>query len=229
MKNIPAAVGAAVAAVSMLLLVFTQSDLRAAEERNETLLGERSELASELDRVEDLRAAAEAAVGEAQRATVTLEAQLEDVTADRDRLVRLAAATEQRVEDLEVELAQALPAADGLTLAQQDRIWFAVFGALTPGANLDTARSVLQCESGGTANPHTVVSRTVDVGRAQINKAAHAGKVSARWPSLSFEEAMGDPARNAVMAAVIYNDAGSWAPWACWWIGQGRPVPWKVG
>lgn len=199
------------------------------EAEDATALAER--YANTLERKEHQLREVEALHADALANIQDLEAEsarVAELAADEaDELARLAAGQEQRIEDLEVEVAQLSPGPTGLTLSQQDEIWYAVFSTLAPSANLSTTAAVLQCESGGVPNPHTVRSSTGDVGRAQINQAAHGGKVSARWPSLSFDDAMGDPARNAVMAAVVYNDAGGWSPWACWYIINGRSVPWQ--
>lgn len=219
---------AVVACVAFIVFSFVsyEQQLDEAHRTNQAAVAERDEARSLTQRTGVQLDDARRTISEQRTQIEQLNDETESQAHDIAEAQRFARADAARINDLEVQVEQLLPQDDGLNLAQQDRIWWTIFATLAPTADPNIGRAVLQCESGGVANPHTVVSPTNDVGRAQINKAAHAGKVAARWPSLSFEAAMGDPARNAVMAAVVYNDAGSWAPWACYWITTGRPVPW---
>lgn len=100
------------------------------------------------------------------------------------------------------------------TESEAQAAWDAGY-ALGGGSNLSAFHStILPCESGSQANRDTVVGRTDDWGRAQINRPVW----SSTFRSLTgvvFEEGVVQPALNGFMAAHIEQVQGLSA-WTCW-------------
>ncbi len=98
--------------------------------------------------------------------------------------------------------------------AEAQAAWDAGY-ALGGGSNLSAFHStILPCESGSQANRDTVVGRTDDWGRAQINRPVWRTTFES-LTGRSFEENIVHPALNGYMAAHIEQVQGLSA-WTCW-------------
>jgi len=165
--------------------------------------------------------------------------------AEASEWAELATAAEQKIEVLEevnaqlrqtsIEQEQQIALAtlradraelDGWTFEMQEQVFWTVFATLAPNADLDVGARVAQCESGGTISPHDAVSTSKDFGRLQINRKSWLTTFRQMFPGEEFETYVLRPEINARMAAFVWNDSGSWGPWACWYITRGVPVPW---
>ncbi len=146
----------------------------------------------------------------------TVMAQLEE------QVVAVRAA--QREAARAVELADLSPAqravllADELgvatTEAEAQAAWDQGY-ALAGGSNLASFHStILPCESGNQPNRDSVVGRTDDWGRAQINRPVWRTTFES-MTGLTFEENIIRPALNGFMAGYIENVQGLTA-WTCW-------------
>lgn len=121
--------------------------------------------------------------------------------------------TQERLAIAEQEIRDLL-AAEPKSLSQLDAEWAAGY-LFAGGTNLRAfEQTILPCESGGTASPHTVVGPTSDWGRAQINRKTWKSLFEARM-GLAFEEASRVPALNGLMAAHI-EDVQGLSAWVCY-------------
>lgn len=83
------------------------------------------------------------------------------------------------------------------------------------GGNLSSFHNtILPCESGGQANRDTVVGRTDDWGRAQINRPVWSSTFANMF-GIGFETGVTQPVLNGFMAAHIEQVQGLSA-WTCW-------------
>lgn len=83
------------------------------------------------------------------------------------------------------------------------------------GGNLSSFHNtILPCESGGQADRDTVVGRTDDWGRAQINRPVWSSTFASMF-GIAFETGVTQPVLNGFMAAHIEQVQGLSA-WTCW-------------
>lgn len=143
------------------------------------------------------------------------------LTAEHELTVQM-----ERADRAELNAHRVTAKVDGWTFAMQEAVYWTVFNALAPAADLDYALRVAQCESGGELDPHAAVGPTKDYGRLQINRKSWKATHQLLYPGEQFETHVLRPEVNARMAAYVWNDSGSWGPWACHYIIRGVPVPW---
>ena len=134
----------------------------------------------------------------------------QELWAERQTVTRLRVERNRLQAELEALKVLAVPPTAPIDL------WTAGFLAGGgPEHLVDTfVNNILPCESGypNRTDWVTVVSRTNDVGPAQINMAAHRTRIETIWPDVDAVTSMQNPTRNGHFAGILAADSGT-GPW----------------